>query len=120
MTKFKEEDALACAHCGEPSGHSIICDFCRKHMHVSTRRKYMNMWHEVIRGKGYRENGFQCFYCKKIFCENEICGDHIYPRRARPDLMFDVRNGWPTCMRCNQSDIKRKMIHENDIELPQL
>lgn len=80
----------------------------------------MKIWHEVIRGKGMREQGFQCFYCKKIFCEDQICGDHIYEKRVRPDLIFDIRNGWPCCASCNRSDVKRKTIVEQNIELPEL
>lgn len=82
-------------------------------------------WHATVIEKGrvpylFSDQGqamYRCFHCKWQFPKDEIIGDHWpHTRGARKDLMYDVRNGQPTCKSCNRSDNpNRKKPTEADL-----
>ena len=98
---------LAChfKDCMESTGTSLLCRLHRKGLSTHNRKKFRNIWHDLIRERGRRGGSIICFHCEEPFPWGETCGDH-FPRTvgSRKDLEFDIMNGQATCKSCNRSD----------------
>ncbi len=49
-----------------------------------------------------REKGKVCWLRLPGCTVVATTGDHVIPRSERPDLQYDVANGRPACLPCNQ------------------
>ena len=70
-------------------------------------KRVMRVWHDIVTYKSFdiQTGLYRCFHCKRLFPQNETCGDHFpHTKGSRPDLKFDTENGVCSCMRCNVSN----------------
>lgn len=97
---------LSCLECGVPSGTSLVCRDCRRHLTKYRARQLIELWHEIIVARAHdpKTDRYQCFHCKDWFEKDMVCGDHFpVSKGSDENVRYDILAGKCSCRRCNTS-----------------
>jgi len=92
--------------CQPPIGKSILCDFHRRRLTPSQRRRARLWLKGIVCKRSYDPDKgmYQCFHCGDWFTEAEICPDHFpMTKGADPKSQWDPDKCVPCCKACNTS-----------------